>query len=60
MDKHHWILIGGALALLWYAKRKTASPAVAAASAPNAGATFTTQQSAKAADWWTYAGSWAA
>lgn len=53
------IIIGGALALLWYAKSKTASPATAAANGPNAGATYTTTQAPQAGDWWKYAGSWA-
>lgn len=63
MSKHHVILIGGALALLWYVKSKNAgvkptAAAVAASAAPNASTTYTTTQSEQAAQWWNYAGSW--
>lgn len=60
MSKQHVILIGGALALLWYvkAKAKPSAAATAAANSSNASTQYTTTQSAKAAEWWNYAGSW--
>lgn len=60
MEKHHLILIGGALALLWYCnKSKNLNASTAAASTPNSATTYTTQQSTAAANWWNFAGSWA-
>ena len=60
MSKHHVILIGGALALLWYVKTKAKpSPAATAASnSANASTQYTTTQAAQSAAWWNYAGSW--
>ena len=54
------ILIGGALALLWYvkSKQKTAAAAVTNATGPDAGVTYTTTQSAAAASAYYYPGSW--
>jgi hypothetical protein len=62
MDKHHLVLIGGALALLWFVKHKAKSPSTAAAAAANsanASTKYTTAQAAQSANWWNYAGSWA-
>ena len=57
--KHEYILIGGALALLWYCQRKkNLGAASVAANSPGAGTTYTTQQAAAAAPWWQYAGQW--
>lgn len=59
MAKHHMILIGGALALLWYCKQnKNLNASTAAASAPNSNATYTTTQAATSAQWWTFGGLW--
>ena len=59
MDKHHYILIGGALALLWYCnKQKNLNASTAAASAPSAGTTFTTTQASQAAAWYSFPGLW--
>ena len=60
MSKQNMILIGGALALLWYvkAKQKTAAAAVTNATGPDAGVTYTTTQSAAAASAYYYPGSW--
>lgn len=60
MSKKHLILIGGAIALLWYVKNKSATSAAAtAANSPNASTQYTTTQAPQAADWWKFAGSWA-
>lgn len=59
MSNHQLLLIGGAVALLWYVKTKAKPTAAAtAANSPNANAQYTTTQSAQAAQWWNYAGSW--
>ena len=60
MSKQNIILIGGALALLWYvkAKAKPTTAATAAAGAPNASTQYTTTQAQQAAEWWMFAGSW--
>ena len=60
MSHKNLIIIGGALALLWYvkAKAKPNAAATAAASSANASTTYTTTQAADAAQWWNYAGSW--
>lgn len=61
MTTKNVILIGGALALLLYvSKTKNAAPSAAtlAAAAPNASTQYTTTQSADAADWYKFAGSW--
>ena len=64
MKSHHWILIGGAVALLWYAKNgkllgASSGASVDASNGPNAGATYTTTQAAASAQWWNaYPGSW--
>ncbi len=60
MEKHHLILIGGALALLWYCnKQKNLNASTAAASAPSAGTTYTTTQAAAASQWYNFPGLWA-
>jgi hypothetical protein len=61
MEKHHLVLIGGALALLLYVKHKHKGGAasVAASNSANASTQYTTAQAPQAAQWWNYAGSWA-
>jgi hypothetical protein len=60
MSKQNIILIGGALALLWYVKAKAqpTAAATAAANSANASTQYTTTQAPAAAAWWNYAGSW--
>lgn len=59
MEKHHLILIGGALALLWYCnQQKNLNAQTTNASAPSAGTTYTTTQATAAAAWYNFPGLW--